>query len=250
MTKYLQNINNYDLNIDTLCSKQMNHMSFDDINDQGRWDRKNGKKEIEIFECKKIYYVFWKSFFALAVTIGLNYLQNRFGICKYQIPLKICYVVWYVQLMNIITDIFKMIITYRFKKIFHLIHSLPILSIINVYQCDINVSPFRNSNKWKLNKQCIHYNFSHLVVLFRDIYTHIYHFGYGSLLFIIFLLMLLFSFLAICIFIFCCKICSYYLHAIIVFRFVYVFFCYKIYTHYIIPTLFIKCIHIITFDEN
>ena len=141
---------------------------------------------------QKIYYVFWKSFFALAVTISLNYLQNWFGICKYQIPLKICYVVWYVQWTNIITNTFKIIIPnnrklYRFKKNFHLIHSLPILSMINVYQCDINVSPFRNSNKWKLNKQCIHYNFSHLVVLFRDIYTHIYHFGYGSLLFIIFL---------------------------------------------------------------
>ena len=36
LDKISSKINNYDLNLDTMCSKQMNQMSFDDINDQER----------------------------------------------------------------------------------------------------------------------------------------------------------------------------------------------------------------------
>ena len=54
LTKYLQKLNIYDLSTSTLCSKEMNQMSFDAINDQERWDRKNGKERKNKYSNAKI----------------------------------------------------------------------------------------------------------------------------------------------------------------------------------------------------
>ena len=117
LTKYLQKLNIYDLSTSTLCSKEMNQMSFDAINDQERWDRKNGRESKNKYSNAKIQLCVLKKLFASAVTIGLN-----FG----DILLAFAYIelLWKVSAISLIYE------TNTISNIFNIVFLMKVIEII------------------------------------------------------------------------------------------------------------------------